>query len=103
MTPPEPTQSLTADELESISDHLTGFAEHGEIEGLIDDVPALQRLLVERDKLLTDLQWYISDLGPDHWQNCDSEDCYLCEGHVAIRDLWKNSRLSAPDPAEERQ
>jgi hypothetical protein len=82
---------LTDDQLESIDDHLTGCTEHGEIEGLIDDVPLLQRLLDERNQLLTDLQWYVSDLGPEHWQNCDDEDCYLCEGHVAIRDAWKSA------------
>lgn len=45
----------------------------------------------ERSEMLSDLQWYISDLGPEHWQHCDvgDEDCYLCAGHVAIRDRWK--------------
>lgn len=45
----------------------------------------------DRGEMLSDLQWYISDLGPEHWQNCpmDDEDCYLCAGHVAIRDRWK--------------
>lgn len=45
----------------------------------------------DRSEMLSDLQWYISDLGPEHWQNCDvgDEDCYLCAGHVAIRDRWK--------------
>lgn len=43
--------------------------------------------------MLSDFQWYITDLGPEHWQNCDvgDEDCYLCAEHVAIRDRWKGS------------
>ena len=45
----------------------------------------------DRGEMLSDLQWYITDLGPEHWQNCDvgDEDCYLCAGHVAIRGRWK--------------
>jgi hypothetical protein len=80
-------------DLESISDHLIGYTEHGEIEGLLDDVPALQRLLAERNQLLNDLQWFVSEIGAEHWQNCDADDCYLCDGHVEIRDLWKGSRV----------
>lgn len=45
----------------------------------------------DRVEMLNDLQWYITDMGLEHWQNCDvgDEDCYLCAGHVAIRDRWK--------------
>jgi hypothetical protein len=87
----EPEQLLTDNELESISDHLTGFAEHGEIEGLIDDVPALQRLLAERNQLLHDVLWYGSEFGVEHWRDCDDEDCYLCDGHTAVRDRWRGA------------
>lgn len=45
----------------------------------------------DRGEMLSDLQWYISDMGLEHWQICPmgAEDCYLCAGHVAIRDRWE--------------
>lgn len=57
--------------------------------GDLDAVPMAGS--ADRSEMLSDLHWYISDMGLEHWQHCDvgDEDCYLCAGHVAIRDRWK--------------
>lgn len=96
----QPTQPITDAELAQIQFRAETCEERSLENGVgaaYDSAADVPRLLAERNQLLTDLQWYISDLGPEHWQNCDGEDCYLCEGHVAIRDLWKDSRALGLD------
>lgn len=76
----QPTQPLT--------ERLLNYFDEREMDCL---PPVILDLVAERNKLLDDLRWYISDLGPEHWQNCDADDCYLCDGHAAIRDAWKSA------------
>lgn len=90
----QPTQPLT--------EALLNYFDEREMDCLPQ---AILDLVAERNKLLDDLQWYISDLGPEHWQNCDTDpgDCYLCDGHVAIRDQWKGFRALGLDQDGEGQ
>lgn len=85
-TTSQPTQPLT--------EALLNYFDESEMDCLPQ---VILDLVAERNKLLDDLQWYISAIGPEHWQNCDADDCYLCDGHVEIRDLWKDSRALGLD------
>jgi hypothetical protein len=45
-------------------------------------------LFAEIDARGTDVSWLLSELGHEHWRNCDDDDCYLCDGYAAIRDRY---------------
>jgi len=90
-------RTLTESNLEDLRDHLDGFAEYGDIEGLIDDVPDLKRLLAEREQLVRDVQWLSSELGTEHWRECDAVGCYLCDGHTEIQERWQHAPVLGLD------
>jgi hypothetical protein len=42
----------------------------------------------DQAQLLSDIRWFTSEFGLDHWRNCDDDDCYLCEGYHVITDRY---------------
>ena len=100
MNDEQTTQPLTDAELSDIERRadITDSIDHVCDESTMSDLRCLlselRRTRAERDKILEELQWYITDLGHEHWQTCplDSDDCYLCGGHMSIQDDWKDSK-----------
>lgn len=63
-------------------------------EVLKDEIAELKQQLTS---VKEDLSWTLSELGHEHWQNCDltSEDCYLCAGYQEIKEKYKDASTTA--------
>jgi hypothetical protein len=45
-----------------------------------------------QEQMLSDIRWLLSELGSDHWRECNDDGCYICEGHQVIDDRYRTGK-----------